>query len=99
MRRTLVACTVVLLWLAGYSQASGTQSSTSSVPTASAQLAALSKYCFTCHNNKWKPADLSLKRAAIAHPADNAAIWEKVLHKLRAREMPPPRMPRPDDAT
>jgi hypothetical protein len=33
------------------------------------------------------------------HPEENAAIWEKVLHKLRTREMPPPGLPHPDDAT
>src|SRR5262245_42130696 len=35
----------------------------------------------------------------IDYPASNTAIWEKVIRKLRTREMPPARMPRPDDVT
>src|SRR5262249_40886213 len=35
----------------------------------------------------------------IDYPASNTGIWEKVIRKLRTREMPPARMPRPDDAT
>jgi len=56
-------------------------------------------YCVTCHNQKLRTADLLLDKADIEHPAENPAVWEKVLRKLRAREMPPPQRPRPDDAT
>ena len=37
--------------------------------------------------------------ADVDHPENNAAVWEKVLHKLRARDMPPPGRPRPDSLT
>src|SRR2546429_174199 len=40
-----------------------------------------------------------LDKADIEHPAENPAVWEKVLRKLRAREMPPPQRSRPDDRT
>jgi hypothetical protein len=35
----------------------------------------------------------------LSNLSDNGAAWEKVLRKLRSREMPPPGMPRPDAAT
>jgi len=35
----------------------------------------------------------------LAHVADRADIWEKVIRKLHGRMMPPQGMPRPDEAT
>lgn len=32
-------------------------------------------------------------------PAQDAATWEKTVRKLRTRQMPPPGMPKPDEAT
>jgi hypothetical protein len=63
------------------------------------QRATLDKYCVTCHSDKLRTAGLSLEQADIGRPADNAATWEKVLHKVRTREMPPPRIARPDEET
>src|SRR2546426_12191483 len=91
MCRTVLACTLVFVCAASYITGAQTQS----------PQAVVSKYCAGCHNEKLKTADLVLDNVAgadIAHPADNPALWEKVLHKLRAREMPPPKMPRPDEA-
>jgi Protein of unknown function (DUF1592)/Protein of unknown function (DUF1588)/Protein of unknown function (DUF1587)/Protein of unknown function (DUF1585)/Protein of unknown function (DUF1595)/Planctomycete cytochrome C len=68
-------------------------------PSPTLQRATLDKYCVTCHNEKLHTAGLSLEQVNVDRPADNAAIWEKVLHKLRTREMPPPKIPRPDEAT
>ena len=59
----------------------------------------VTKYCVTCHNEKLRTAGLLLDKADIGHPANDLALWEKVIRKLRAREMPPPKMPRPDDVT
>ncbi len=61
--------------------------------------AVLDRFCVTCHNARLRTAGLQLDTADIEHPEGNAAVWEKVLHKLRAREMPPPGPPHPDDAT
>src|SRR5499427_5426216 len=61
--------------------------------------AVLDKYCVTCHNERLKTAGLMLDRADADHPGSNAQTFEKVLRKLRSREMPPPGMPRPDEAT
>ncbi len=59
----------------------------------------LDKFCVTCHNATLRTAGLQLDTADVDHPGNNAAVWEKVLHKLRAREMPPPGLPRPDSNT
>src|SRR2546422_4957897 len=91
MRKTLLSWVCALLSVACL-QASGRQDA------AVSPQAVITKYCATCHNEKLRTAGLLLDKADIGHPADNPAIWEKVLRKLRTREMPPPRMPRPDDA-
>ncbi len=102
MQRTLLACmSAALLSVVGDVKASEGQGGrvTPSISSVSSQQAVLDKYCVTCHNEKLRTAGLLLDKADAGHPADNPAIWEKVLRKLRTREMPPPRMPRPDDVT
>ena len=59
----------------------------------------VNRYCVGCHNDTLKTAGLSLQQVDIERVGTDAAIWEKVLRKLRARAMPPSGMPRPDDAT
>ncbi len=59
----------------------------------------VNKYCVSCHNQKLKTANLILDRADSQQPANSAEAWEKVIVKLRSRAMPPPGMPRPDNAT
>jgi len=68
-------------------------------PAPSVHRATLDKYCVSCHNARLRTASLLLDQADVDHPEASAAIWEKVLHKLRAREMPPAGVPHPDDAT
>jgi len=53
------------------------------------------RYCVGCHSDKLKTGGLSLANAATLEPE----TLEKVLHKLRAGEMPPAGMPKPDAAT
>jgi mono/diheme cytochrome c family protein len=61
--------------------------------------AVIDKYCVTCHNERLKTAGLMLDKADIDHPGAKAEVWEKVLRKLREKEMPPPGRPQPDSAT
>jgi hypothetical protein len=56
-------------------------------------------YCFTCHSAKLKTAGLNLEAVDFAHPANHADVLEKVIIKLRAGSMPPPKLPRADPAT
>ena len=58
--------------------------------------ALLDKYCVTCHNEKSATASLMLDKMKLEKVGEDAAVWEKVVHKLRTRAMPPAGMPRPD---
>jgi|TARA_B100002003_G_scaffold184485_1_gene172857 mono/diheme cytochrome c family protein len=68
---------------------------TPSVPTR----ALFDEFCVSCHNNRARQGDLSLEGVDPARPAAHAPTLEKVIRKLRAGLMPPPRRPRPDEAT
>ena len=60
----------------------------------------VNKYCVSCHNEKLKTAGLILDRPALDRIDGNSQeTWEKVIAKLRSRSMPPPKLPRPDNAT
>ena len=56
-------------------------------------------YCITCHNQKLKTAGLMLDKLDLTNPGAHAETLEKVIAKLRAGSMPPPGMPRANDAT
>ena len=74
------------------------QNAASAAPDA-ASGALVKQYCAGCHNNSLKTADLSLQGVDLKNVAASSEIWEKVLRKLQAREMPPAGLPRPSDAT
>jgi hypothetical protein len=59
----------------------------------------LNTYCIPCHNENANTAKLALDVLDVERPAANAAIWEKVVRKLRAQTMPPEGRERPDEAT
>ena len=61
--------------------------------------ALVDKYCVTCHNQKLKTGGLTLDQVDIADAKGNSEVLEKVVRKLRSRQMPPDAMPRPDQAT
>src|SRR5579863_483402 len=67
-------------------------------PAPAAHGAFLNQYCVTCHNDKLRTADLSLEKMDLAHPADGAEVWEKVIRKVRVGMMPPQGAPQPDAA-
>src|SRR5947207_1470976 len=59
----------------------------------------LQLYCIGCHSGPTPFAGLNLEPLDFAKLEDNGAIWEKMIRKLRDRQMPPAGMPKPDDAT
>jgi mono/diheme cytochrome c family protein len=68
-------------------------------PAAEAHHAVLSKYCYTCHNDKVKSGGLALTTLDILSPAKDSEAWERVVRKLETGAMPPAGRPRPDKAT
>src|SRR5262245_45111543 len=58
----------------------------------------VARYCETCHNDRLRTGGLTLAGLDVDRPDRDAAAWEKVIRKLRARVMPPAGMPRPDEA-
>jgi hypothetical protein len=68
-------------------------------PTANDHKQTLQLYCVGCHSGPTPFAGLSLEPLDFANLEDNGIIWEKMVRKLRDRQMPPAGMPRPDDAT
>ena len=61
--------------------------------------ALLNKYCVACHNEKLSTAGLAFQALDVARPSAHAEKWELVIRKLRTGTMPPPGLPRPDQAT
>jgi len=70
---------------------------------ASTVRATVDRYCVTCHNSRATTSATAsgvvLDRADLNHVADEPALWEKVVRKLRTGSMPPEGQPRPDRAT
>ena len=52
-------------------------------------------YCVTCHNARLRTGGLALEQLDVQNPAANAAVWEKVVRKMRGHQMPPPGSPQP----
>src|SRR5438552_6821969 len=80
----------VAIGLASYAATAGAQSQS---PQTDRTL--LDTYCVTCHNQKTAVAGLMLDKVDPAKAGQDPAVWEKVVHKLRSRAMPPPGRPRP----
>ena len=64
-----------------------------------AHRAVVNAYCLSCHNDRLKTGGLALDAIIAREPGEHPDVWEKVVRKLRARQMPPVGMRRPDEAT
>ena len=95
---------IILTWIAvglagaGFLPAASPQSPAPGPGAASELRALLTRYCVTCHNERLKTADLMLDKLDVENVPAGAAVWEKVIRKLRTGAMPPVGMPRPDRA-
>ena len=98
MKKPILGWIAVALVGAGYLVSAKPQSSSSS-ETASQHREVLETYCLTCHNETLRTADLLLDQVDIGQVGESPEVWRKVVQKLQARAMPPPGMPRPDQAT
>ncbi len=67
-------------------------------PPADGHQELLDRYCVACHNDRLETGGLSLQGMDLTDVAGDAAVWEKVVAKLRAGAMPPQPRPRPGPA-
>ncbi len=67
-----------------------------SLDTAAGRDAFIKQNCLTCHSARAKTAGLVLEGRTTSIPGDNAELWEKVVRRVAAGEMPPPYAHRPD---
>ena len=92
-------------WLAaaaGSARAAGPAPQSTAHPaaaTSSPVRPVIERYCLGCHNQRLRTAGLALDTTDAGHVGADAAIWEKVVRKLRAGAMPPAGRPRPDPST
>jgi hypothetical protein len=62
-----------------------------------AHVAFVDKYCLSCHDAEEKKGDLDLDAILDLDVSQHPDAWEKVVRKLRARQMPPIGRKRPGD--
>src|SRR5688572_30610735 len=61
--------------------------------------AMVGKHCASCHNSQVQNGGLDLDSIRLDDVAEHADVWERVVRKLRARQMPPVGMNRPAEST
>ena len=99
-RRVAAVLAVAALAAAGARGTAAAQPAADHAPASAGRYrTVVDRYCVACHNERLRTANLTLDGADLGQVAADAALWEKVLQKIEAREMPPVGRPRPDDAT
>ena len=103
--KSLFAILLISVALGGLisSRAAPQQTASSSSPTAPKDPAAVKRFvnlfCIECHNTEDKTAGLALDAIDCDDLSKNPKIWEKVVRKLVARQMPPDEVVRPSGHT
>jgi len=98
--------TIVAIWLGQFSEPQQLSADEFDVDTISVDADVrqmLNQYCVSCHSQRESVAGLDLESAGANPkganpPTGKRDLWEKVVRKLRARQMPPMDAPRPDEA-
>jgi mono/diheme cytochrome c family protein len=101
MKRPLLLGALLALIATSHAQ---TRPAAGSPPAAAATTAGSSEqakatigaYCTTCHSSQAKIGGLALDNLNVDAVANDAAIWEKAVRKLRGRLMPPPGAKQPE---
>lgn len=71
------------------------QSANQAAQQPKSQWSTIETYCFGCHNEGVRSGNLILDKLAADSVSKNPEIFEKVVRKLRGRQMPPPGLPQP----
>src|SRR6185295_1750401 len=96
MKRTLLLGALLALIATAQAQtrpAAGSPPAAAAATTAGSSeqaRATIVAYCTTCHSSQAKIGGLALDNLNVDAVANDAAIWEKAVRKLRGRLMPPP---------
>src|SRR6266850_733280 len=98
LRARALMSTAVVLAVAAFLPAAAQQAQNPAPTAAAAHRTTLQLYCIGCHSGPTPFAGLNLEPLDFAKLEENGAIWEKMIRKLRDRQMPPAGMPKPDDA-
>ena len=94
----MAACTMAAAFVTTTAARQPSRASASG-PATERHKAVLQQYCVSCHSARIQTAGLALDRLDIDNVPAHAETWEKVVRKLRTGAMPPPGLPRPDEAT
>lgn len=54
-------------------------------------------HCLDCHDGATRQGDVALDALLEQDIGRHAEVWERVVRKLAARQMPPPELPRPKE--
>jgi len=73
------------------------QAALASSPISSPVTVMVNQYCAECHDSEMKKGGLDLDTIQKEDVTKHPEVWEKVVRKLRARQMPPMEKPRPDE--
>ena len=98
-------CVCAAAWIVAVPVNWSTPAVAAQAPPASpavANKALFERYCLTCHTTRAKErgtVPIALDTLDLTRIPNDAAVWEKVVLKLRAGVMPPAGSPRPDKAT
>jgi mono/diheme cytochrome c family protein len=91
---------LIFVWLGGLALGAvalgAPQTAVTPAPDPQSYKSLVEKYCVACHSEKLKTGGLVLENRDYSKIPDDARVWEKVIRKLRAGEMPPVGIPRPD---
>jgi len=99
LQTRVLASTGIALAVAALVSTAAVRAQNTPAPAASAHRTTLELYCIGCHSGPTPFAGLNLEPLNFANLEANGAIWEKLVRKLRGRQMPPAGMPKPDEAT
>lgn len=86
-------------WLFGTMTISLWAANAAAQTPAPVEQAVVKRYCTGCHNAKLKSGGLALDAIDLANAATHQDVAERVVRRLRARQMPPAGVSRPDEAT
>jgi mono/diheme cytochrome c family protein len=103
--RNGLVCAGLAAWIAAMPANWSTTAVAAQAPAPSpvaANRATFERYCLTCHTTRQKErgtVPIALDTLDLSRIPADAAVWEKVVLKMRAGVMPPAGVPRPDKAT